>query len=274
MTTLVDSSVIEWLLEPDDPPSRWLALRLLLDRPADDPEVVEAQRAIPGSPIVTSLLDGQSADGSWERGKTSRPRYAATVRRLAALADLGMPGDHPAVTAACDLLLERTELPGEGFCARMTRPRMPHECGQAAMLFVFNHFGYGNDKRVKAAGEWLLANQMLDGGWNCAHHPKGRLQPDGSIRMDHECSLELPHQVIALLDDDGAQGTVVHPSSSETTGRKGRRVDPAAPRAPCSQLTPSDLPMATTTHLPRWWLRRPATVAGSGSGRCTSGRPS
>lgn len=46
----------------------------------------------------------------------------------------------------------------------MTNPRGPHECRQGRLLFVFNHFGYGGDKRVKAASDWLLANQMLDGG--------------------------------------------------------------------------------------------------------------
>ncbi len=199
MTTLADSTVLDWLLEPSDPTARWLALRLLLDRPPEDPEVATARHAIPDTPTATALLDGQRTDGSWERGKTSRPQYAATVHRLAALAELGMPSRDPRVTAACELLLERTELPGEGFCARLTKPRTPHECGQGAMLFVFNHFGYGNDKRVKAAADWLLANQMLDGGWNCAHHPKARLQPDGAIRMNHECSVELPHHKSSLF---------------------------------------------------------------------------
>lgn len=194
-----ESSVLDWLLEPSDPSARWYTLRLLLDRSDDHPEVIEARRAIPGSRYVEAILEGQRPDGSWERGKTSRPQYNATMRRLEALADLGMPGDDPRVSAACELLLERTELPGEGFCVRQTKPRVPHECGQAAMLFLANRFGYGSDKRVKAAADWLLANQMLDGGWNCAHHPKGRLQPDGVIRMDHACALDLPHHKSSLF---------------------------------------------------------------------------
>lgn len=56
----------------------------------------------------------------------------------------------------------------------------------------------GKDPRVQASAKWLLANQMLDGGWNCNHHPKGRLQPDGKVRMDHECSLDLPHHKSSL----------------------------------------------------------------------------
>ena len=195
----VDPSVLDWLLEDSDASARWLALRLLLKRPDDDPDVVATQRRIPSSPWVQALLDGQQADGSWARGKTSRPRYSATGHRLTALAELGTPGDDPRVAAGCELLLERTELPGEGFCARQSKPRVPHECGQGAMLYLFNHFGYGADKRVKAAADWLLANQMLDGGWNCAHHPKGRLQSDGVIRFDHACALDRPHHKSSLF---------------------------------------------------------------------------
>ena len=110
-----------------------------------------------------------------------------------------MPADDPQISAACELLLERTELPGEGFCTRQTKPKIPHECGQGRMVFLFNHFGYASDKRVKAAADWLLANQMLDGGWNCAHNPKGRLQPDGVIRIDHACSLDRPHHKSSLF---------------------------------------------------------------------------
>lgn len=194
-----EASVLDWLLEPTNPSARWFALRLLLDRPADDPEVVASQLGIPGSAWAKAVLAGQQPDGSWERGKTSRPKLEATARRLVALAELGMPANDPRVAAACELLLNRTELPGEGFCTRQTKPKGPHECGQGRMLFLFNHFGYGGDRRVKAAADWLLANQMLDGGWNCAHHPKGRLEPDGVIRMNHTCSLDSPHHKSSLF---------------------------------------------------------------------------
>lgn len=198
-TTPVDDAVLEWLLEPSNPTARWLALRLLLDRADDDPDVLEAQQAVPDSPWAQVVLAGQRPDGSWARGTTSKPELRATSDRLSALASLGMPADDPRVIASCELLLEQTELPGEGFCMRKTNPKTPHECGQGGMVFVFSQLGYGSDKRVKAAADWLLANQMLDGGWNCAHPDKGRLRPDGVIRMNHECSLDLPHHKSSLF---------------------------------------------------------------------------
>ena len=199
MTTPIDDGVLEWLLEPRDPTARWLTLRLLLGRSDDDPEVLEAQRAVPGSSWAQAILAGQRADGSWPRGRTSKPELRATVDRLLGLAGLGMPADDPHVVVTCELLLEQTELPGEGFNMKRTERRAPHECGQGMILFAFNHFGYGADKRVKAAADWLLANQMLDGGWNCSHPGKGRRQPDGVIRMDHQCALDLPHHKSSLF---------------------------------------------------------------------------
>jgi hypothetical protein len=195
VTVTAGDAVLDWLLEPKNPTARWLTLRLLLEHADDDPDVIEAQRSVPDSAWAQAILAGQRRDGSWKRGNT----YIATFERLSALAGLGMPADHPSVSAACNLFLDRLELPGEGFALKTTNPRGPHECRNGRVLFVLNQFGYGRDKRVKAAADWLLANQMLDGGWNCAHRPKGRIQADGVIRMDHECSLDQPNHKSSLF---------------------------------------------------------------------------
>lgn len=193
-------SAIDWLLEESNPSARWYALRLLLDRPDDDVDVVAAQRAIPGSAWAKTIFEGQHVDGWWVNAKNlGEPKFVGTMWRLEALADLGVPGDDPRVARACELFMDTAELAGEGFCTRQTPPRAPHECGQGRMLFVLNHFGHGGDKRVQAAAKWLLANQMLDGGWNCNHHPKGRLGDDGKVHMDHKCSLDLPHHKSSLF---------------------------------------------------------------------------
>ena len=43
--TLVPRSVLDWLLEPEDPGVRVFVLRDLLGAPADDPDVRAARRA-------------------------------------------------------------------------------------------------------------------------------------------------------------------------------------------------------------------------------------
>jgi hypothetical protein len=187
------------LLQPSNAAARWLALKLLLDREDDDRDVVEARAKIPTSPWVRAVMRDRHPDGWWGEPHPGGRKFNGTMYRLEALADVGMPGDDPRVVASCEFFIERAELPGEGFSPRQTEPRVPHECGSGRMLYVLNRFGYGQDARVKASARWLLANQMLDGGWNCGHHPKGRLQPDGAIRMDHECSLDKPNHRSSLF---------------------------------------------------------------------------
>ena len=58
---------LPWLLEPDaaNPGVRYFALRELLDKPADDQEVVAARQAVLTSGPVPAILDAQYADGYW-----------------------------------------------------------------------------------------------------------------------------------------------------------------------------------------------------------------
>jgi hypothetical protein len=196
----VKRATVDWLLQPSNASARWHALRLLLDKLDDDPEVVAAREKIPSSPWVKTVMRDQQREGWWIDGKNlGTPKFNGTMFRLEALADLGTPGDDPRVQRACELFLERAEMPGEGFAPARYKKRYAEECLNGRMLFTFNHFGYGRDPRVKAAAEWLIANQMLDGGWNCSHHPKAHPGPDGVIRMDHVCSLDKPHHRSSLF---------------------------------------------------------------------------
>ena len=56
---------VDWLLEPDNPSVRYLALTELLDHPEGDPDVVQAKRDIMDSGVVRALLEGQREDGYW-----------------------------------------------------------------------------------------------------------------------------------------------------------------------------------------------------------------
>src|SRR2546426_418494 len=84
-----------WLLETDSDPSvRFRVLRELLDRPADDPVVVRAQKAIGRKGWAAQLLRGQHPEGQWVTPGSSayelyRPKYVATNWRLLLLPHLG-----------------------------------------------------------------------------------------------------------------------------------------------------------------------------------------
>ncbi len=61
---------LAWLLEPADPGVRYLALRDLLDRPADDAELAAArQEAHDRGPIAT-VLTAMMPEGCWAEPRT------------------------------------------------------------------------------------------------------------------------------------------------------------------------------------------------------------
>ena len=57
----LNADPLPWLMEPDEvnPAIRYFALRDLLDRPADDPELVAAQADVMHSGPVPAILDAQ-----------------------------------------------------------------------------------------------------------------------------------------------------------------------------------------------------------------------
>ena len=84
-------AILDWLLEKENPSVRTLALRHLLGRNEQDPELVEARAAIASMPQVRAILGAQFPRGYWikpDRGYS--PRHKATIWQLIALADLGM----------------------------------------------------------------------------------------------------------------------------------------------------------------------------------------
>src|SRR2546425_8771764 len=90
-----------WLLAKESDPSvRLRVLRDLLDRPADDPAVVGAQREIGRKGWAAQILRGQHPSGQWVNPGTSaldlyRPKYVATNWRLLVLSDLGLTKKTP-----------------------------------------------------------------------------------------------------------------------------------------------------------------------------------
>ncbi|MFN2183882.1 MAG: nitrogen fixation protein NifH [Anaerolineae bacterium] len=111
---------LPWLLEPENPSARYLALAGLLDRPAGDPEVAAAREAIPGWGPARAILDAQWPEGYWMApGVGYSPKYKATVWQVIILAALGTPLI-PAMERACDRVLSDSRLPDGRFSAKVT----------------------------------------------------------------------------------------------------------------------------------------------------------
>jgi hypothetical protein len=161
----------EWLLEPENPPVRYWTLVDILNRPSDDPEVREAQAAIPTYPPVAELLAAQKRDGYWGQRDYYLPRTSlGTFWVLSVLGDLGLTGENEHVRRACDFMFTHQRENG-AFCRhrRVTGQGTVGQetCTHARIVRFLIQFGYANDPRVRKAIDWLLPIQREDGMWFC-----------------------------------------------------------------------------------------------------------
>ena len=148
---------LPWLLEPDldNPGVRYFALSDLVDKAHDDPEVLEARRAVMSTGPVPIILEAQEADGYWvEPGPGYRPKYRSIVWSVSMLAQVGADGTDPRIHKACECLLEHAIDKNGAFSASATQ-------GGAILCLMGNlsaallDLGWLGNQRLHGALEWL-----------------------------------------------------------------------------------------------------------------------
>ena len=164
--TMRSKTAMDWLLEANQPPVRYLALTQLLGRPEEDPEVSAARRMIPKKGWAADILADQRPGGWWV-GEESlyRPKYRATNWMLLVLSDLGLTRSDPRVARACGLWLTRFAKRDGGFGVDGESESELCIVGNTARALV--QFGYADHPKVRAAFDWLVRNQKENGGWHC-----------------------------------------------------------------------------------------------------------
>jgi hypothetical protein len=151
-----------WLLDPERPAVRHLALRLLEDRPPHDPEVVKARVAAMDAPPIAPILDAQDDAGWWVKpGPGYAPKYTGTTWSLIVLEQLGADPTSARVQAACEYLLDHTRTTIGGFgCSgthrddRLPPPSSVLHCLNGNLVRALIAFGHLDDPRVSAAIDW------------------------------------------------------------------------------------------------------------------------
>ncbi len=149
---------LPWLLEPDpaNPGVRYFALRDLLGRPEDDPELRQAKTTIMTSGPVPVILAAQQSDGAWVKpGSGYSPKYRGTVWQIIFLAELGADPADERVRRGCAYLLSHSLAANGAFAASQPpQPSRAFHCLNGNLLSALLHLGYTNDPRVQAALEW------------------------------------------------------------------------------------------------------------------------
>ena len=154
---------VSWLLEPDDPGVRYLALRDLLDRPADDPELAVArQKAHDRGPIAT-VLTVMMPEGCWaERGPGYNPKYRSTVWSITLLAQLGARVEQDErIGRACAYVLDHALTPGGQF-STSGAPSGTADCLQGNLCWALTVLGC-DDPRLPLAYDWIARTVTGEG---------------------------------------------------------------------------------------------------------------
>lgn len=158
--------VLEWLLEPDQPSIRYLALTQLLGKKETDSEVREAKDRISKAGWAAEMLARRDPGGWWVADKHPlRPEYISTNFNLLALSDLGATRQIPEVRASCEYWMKKSPLNGGGVGGMSNGHG--HHCYTGNMTRALIKFGYGDDRKVRKALDWLVLTAHPKGGWTC-----------------------------------------------------------------------------------------------------------
>ena len=153
--------VRHWLLD-GDPSIRWQVLADFDHAPAD---IVDTERqAVAAEGWGARLLAAQDPDGTWG-GTLYSPKWTSTTYTLLLLHWLGLPSGHPAAVTGCQRLWDGATYFDGGLNLAKTI-RQPETCITAMLVLLARSFGL-DDPRVDHAVQWLLTQQLADGGWNC-----------------------------------------------------------------------------------------------------------
>ena len=168
-TSVLNDDPLPWLLEPDpnNPGVRYFALRDLLDRPEDDPEVQAARAAIMKTGPVPAILDAQYPDGYWVKpGGGYSPKYRSTVWQIIFLAELGTDPADERVRRGCEYLLSHSIASNGAFSAyQKPVPSGSVLCLNGNLLYALQRLGYADDSRVQTALDWLARAITGEGGF-------------------------------------------------------------------------------------------------------------
>jgi hypothetical protein len=133
-----------------------------------DPEVWERERkSVEDRGWGARILEEQAPDGTWGGGIYS-PKWISTTYSLILLRRLGLEPGHPAALRGCEILLKRGDSTDGGIDLSAGLDRS-ETCITGFVLALVTCFGLPST-RTEGIVDYLLREQMPDGGWNCLRY--------------------------------------------------------------------------------------------------------
>jgi len=204
---VVSPSVLDWLLDPENPSARYLTLRDIVGASPSNPEVKRARAAIMTQGLVPKILAKQTAGGYWGRPEDFyiRTKYWGTVWTFILLAALEADGSDPHLGRACEFILRWSQdrksggFAYQGTAANGGRPSSVVPCLTGNMLWGLIRFGRLGDPRVRRGLDWVVRYLRFDDGDTCPpdEWPFNRFE---MCWGRHSCLLGVVKPLKALLE--------------------------------------------------------------------------
>jgi hypothetical protein len=210
------ADVMHWLLECDEPWTRYRTLLDLQDRPVDDAEVQASRAEMLAHPQVREMM---SDAATWGDRPLKRHNDAShPIYKFSTLADFGVRADDPGMAEAIEALMAR-QSPQGAFQILVNVPKAFGGTGEdmwtwmlcdaPTLLYALLAMGRGDDPRVKRAVDHLV-HLVDDNGWRCVAAPElGKFKGPG--RRADPCpvvnvfALKALAQVPELIDHAAAR---------------------------------------------------------------------
>lgn len=154
---------LNWLLEPENPGIRYLALRDLLDLPSDHPELISARNLAHREGPIPTILAQMNQDGYWVKpGPGYNPKYRSTVWSVILLAQLGACTlEDDRIARACAYVMDHT-LTSRGHFTITGAPSGTVDCLQGNLCWALLELGC-EDQRLDRAFEWMARSVTGEG---------------------------------------------------------------------------------------------------------------
>lgn len=159
----LEGDAIPWLLEPEEPGVRYLALRDLTDCPDGDPELDSARRRAHREGPIAGILDQMQPEGWWAKpGAGYNPKYRSTNWSVILLAQLGARlSEDSRIDRACNYVLDHAFAPGGQFSVS-GKAAGTIDCLQGNLCWALHEIGC-TDSRLADAYEWMARSVTGDG---------------------------------------------------------------------------------------------------------------
>ncbi len=234
MSTLIPDSTLEWLLEPDNPPVRYLTLTDLLGRTPSDPEVRATRSQLSRYGPTQTILeqfelfrDDDKAAAYW--------KYTGMYWQLIFLGQFRADGQDPRIREMVEKMIQTRN---------WVLIKRGGQCLTANVLSALILLGYGEHPVVREATVGLAERLLTDGGIDCevmeysllsfcymaqpklllcfAAHPELRKQSSVAAAIDWLSRNLLAHQVFVYVPGNRNEWHKIlerTPSKTELQGR-------------------------------------------------------